>query len=155
LLTKKQREEKQMAEIRKQALIASGAQIEGLQQAGTSTSTLKKVVYGNRKKRGLAGKDTNLGSSRPRSPELEAASPRLPVQETYTAGQSSVNDYCDVSTDEKDTKTAAPGGIKDSWDDSTDEEAEKSSVTPAIGPETRGKPPTEGMFSVIDRSDVY
>jgi hypothetical protein len=86
LLTKKQKEEKQMAELRKQALLASGVQIEGLHHGpGSGPPAAKKVVYGNRKKKGTtATKDGSVASeSRPRSPDQtsEVPSPHhLPQQ---------------------------------------------------------------------------
>ncbi|EDR05004.1 uncharacterized protein LACBIDRAFT_252126, partial [Laccaria bicolor S238N-H82] len=119
LLTKKQKEEKQMAEIRKQALLASGVQIEGLQQqSGNGPPAPKKVVYGNRKKKGPGAKDASPApESRPRSPEL--ASPILPVAEEVkpNADEDLKSDW-EASSDEE-TKAAA--GVKDSWDASSDD----------------------------------
>ncbi|KAG6824060.1 hypothetical protein H0H93_002610, partial [Arthromyces matolae] len=104
LLTKKQKEEKQMAEIRRQALIASGVQIEGLQQQGTAGAP-KKVVYGNRKKKGPAAKDSTskeaspAPESRPRTPEPPKAEPTKPVEEE--------RDEWDVSSEDEEAKPAA------------------------------------------------
>ncbi|KAJ7179623.1 hypothetical protein C8R46DRAFT_1074294 [Mycena filopes] len=123
LLTKKQKEEKAMAEIRKQALLASGVQIEGLQQAsGSGAPAVKKVVYGNRKKKGpaTAAKDASPApESRPRTPE-----PAAPVAAPVVEPTAEVEDDWEVSSAEEDTvKTpGVPAGVKDSWDASSDEE---------------------------------
>ncbi|KAF8169499.1 hypothetical protein BJ912DRAFT_933806 [Pholiota molesta] len=146
LLTKKQKEERQMAEIRKQALLASGAQIEGLQQAsGTGPPAAKKVVYGNRKKKGPGGKDASPApESRPRSPESEPASPVVaptpapaPVQPTETkASTEAAKSDWEASSDEEEAKPATPpAGVKDDWDASSDEE--KAAPPPKIAPETK------------------
>jgi translation initiation factor 5B len=59
---KKQNEEKHLTEIKKQALLTSGAQIEGLQQSsGSGPPVVKKVVYGNLKKKGPVAQDVSLG----------------------------------------------------------------------------------------------
>jgi translation initiation factor 5B len=130
LLTKKQKEEKQMAELRRQALLASGVQIEGLHQgAGSGPPAAKKVVYGNRKKKGAtATKDGSLvPGSRPRSPEpsSEAPSPapsapiQLPVEEKTFNGDAK-SDW-EASTEEE-AKPEVPSSVKDSWDDSSEGE---------------------------------
>ncbi|KAF8629641.1 hypothetical protein AX15_003372 [Amanita polypyramis BW_CC] len=129
LLTEKQRKEKQMAEIRKQALLASGVQIEGLQQQGDGSSAPKKVVYGSRKRKGPNAKDSAKNSpaqSRPETPipdvtvalredekELEASS--------QPAAEAAKSDW-ENSSDEEGTTPQAPPGVKDSWDASSDEE---------------------------------
>ncbi|KAH9483008.1 Eukaryotic translation initiation factor 5B [Psilocybe cubensis] len=120
LLTKKQREEKQMAEIRKQALLASGVQIEGLQQAsGSVPAATKKVVYGNRKKKGPGAKDQSPTHSRPRSPEPMVARVSTPAaaKETNDAPKS---DW-EASSDEEPSPPVA-SNIKDSWDATSEEE---------------------------------
>ena len=68
---KKQNEEKHLTEIRKQALLTSGAQIEGLQQSsGSGPPVVKNVVYGNLKKKGSVAQDVSpTPESRPRSLE--------------------------------------------------------------------------------------
>jgi translation initiation factor 5B len=135
-----------MAEIRKQALLASGAQIEGLQQAsGTGPPAAKKVVYGNRKKKGPGGKDASPApESRPRSPESEPASPVVaptpapaPVQPTETkASTEAAKSDWEASSDEEEAKPATPpAGVKDDWDASSDEE--KAAPPPKAAPETK------------------
>ena len=119
-----------MAELRRQALLASGVQIEGLQQApGSGPSAGKKIGYGNRKKKGPITKEGSPApESRPRSPELssEAPSPatpapvELPAEEKAPDGDAK-SDW-EATTDEEEAKTLAPSGIKDSWDDSSDED---------------------------------
>jgi translation initiation factor 5B len=116
-----------MAEIRKQALLASGAQIEGL-QAGTGAPAAKKVVYGNRKKKGPSTKDVSPAPSRPRSPEPEpepVTTPTPPPEEPTAAAAIGAQDDWDTSTDDEAAKSVAPEGVKDSWDASSDEEGEK------------------------------
>lgn len=50
-----------LTEIRKQTLLASGVQIEGLQQpSGSGPPAVKKVVYRKRKKKGLVVEDVYL-----------------------------------------------------------------------------------------------
>lgn len=155
LLTKKQKEEKQMAEIRKQALLASGVQIEGLQQqSGNGPPAPKKVVYGNRKKKGPGAKDASPApESRPRSPEL--ASPILPVAEEVKpdADEDLKSDW-EASSDEE-TKAAA--GVKDSWDASSDDgEASPEPAKPnekldvkAPSTEDKPKPPSTKPTSKV------
>ncbi|KAF7354856.1 Tr-type G domain-containing protein [Mycena sanguinolenta] len=132
LLTKKQKEEKAMAEIRKQALLASGVQIEGLQQAsGSGAPAAKKVVYGNRKKKGPANaaKDASPApESRPRTPEPVAPAEPEPKPEP--------EDDWEASSAEEEA-TPAPvsvPGVKDSWDASSDEEDTPSPPPPASAP---------------------
>ncbi|KAJ7163844.1 hypothetical protein C8R43DRAFT_988941 [Mycena crocata] len=119
LLTKKQKEEKAMAEIRKQALLASGVQIEGLQQAsGSGAPAVKKVVYGNRKKKGptsTAKEASPAPESRPRTPE-----PVAPVAPPSVA-EPEEDDWEASSAEEEDPKVPPPG-VKDSWDASSDED---------------------------------
>ena len=126
LLTKKQKEAKHLAEIRKQALLASGVQIEGLQQpSGSGPPAVKKVVYGNRKKKGPVVKDVSpTPESRPRSPEAVASrSPSIvekPTEAIPTNGDAK-SDW-EASSDEGDAHGEA---VKNSWDAPSDEEEEK------------------------------
>jgi translation initiation factor 5B len=121
LLTKKQKEEKAMAEIRKQALLASGVQIEGLQQAsGSGAPAVKKVVYGNRKKKGPANAAKEASpapESRPRTPE-----PVAPVVEPVVEPKAEPEDDWEASSAEEETVKSPPAGVKDSWDASSDED---------------------------------
>ncbi|KAJ7477244.1 hypothetical protein B0H11DRAFT_2234711 [Mycena galericulata] len=133
LLTKKQKEEKALAERRKQALLASGVQIEGLQQAsGSGASAVKKVVYGNRKKKGPAGPAKEVSpapESRPRTPE-----PVAPVVEPVVEAKAEPEDDWEASSaEEEEVKTAVPG-VKDSWDASSDEEDAPPPPVPASTP---------------------
>jgi translation initiation factor 5B len=137
LLTKKQKEEKAMAEIRKQALLASGVQIEGLQQAsGSGAPAVKKVVYGNRKKKGPANvaKDASPApESRPRTPEPVAPTP-------VVEPKAEAEDDWEASSAEEET--APPAGVKDSWDASSDEE-EAAPPPPPAPVSTPAKPVTK------------
>ncbi|KAF5364381.1 hypothetical protein D9756_000896 [Leucocoprinus leucothites] len=156
LLTRKQKEEQRNAELRKQALLASGVQIEGLQQASGSGGP-KKVVYGNRKKKPVGQKDASPApESRPRTPE--STQPESTPQsgnekeaksdwdassddEKKTAEvQAEVKDSWDASSDEEAKRAASE--VKDSWDASSDEEDASPKPAPAVG---NGKPakPTE------------
>ncbi|KAJ3759492.1 hypothetical protein EV360DRAFT_82055 [Lentinula raphanica] len=146
LLTKKQKEERAAAEMRKQALLASGVQIEGLQQ---SSGAPKKVVYNNRKKKGPAGNGASPVPSRPRTPEspvvqeekLEPTPAPAPAEDLPTAKdaptEAPAKDDWDASTDEETQPTE--GGVKDSWDASSDEETEPKSK-PAAAPIVASKP---------------
>lgn len=136
LLTKKQKEDQRAAEIRRQALLASGVQIEGLQQPGALP---KRPIYSNRKKGGLAKGNSPAPDSVPQTPE-----PPLPKtlasedNADLETGQSSAeNDTDDVQDDweaSSEEETAPlPAEMKESWDDSSDDEdAEaKQKLTPA------------------------
>ncbi|KAG6853716.1 hypothetical protein C0991_002132 [Blastosporella zonata] len=129
LLTKKQKEDKHMAEIRKQALLASGVQIEGLQQPAGAGAP-KKVVYGNRKKKGPAPKDATskdaspVPESRPRTPEPPKVEAK-PVEEE--------KDEWDASSEDEEVKPveqAATPDTKDDWDASSEEEEEDVKAPP-------------------------
>lgn len=122
LLTKKQKEERAMAEIRKKALIASGVQIEGLQQQQTGGPP-KKVVYGNRKK----NVKKEVTESRPRTPEPEPE-PELPKEQAKedVNGKGAAKDDWDASSEEENEDTKKLEGVKDDWDASSEEETEKS-----------------------------
>ncbi|KAH7888137.1 hypothetical protein F5I97DRAFT_1942374 [Phlebopus sp. FC_14] len=129
LLTKKQKEEKAAAELRRQALLASGVQIEGLQQqtSGNGAPTGKKVVYGNRKKKAPTAKDSAPASpvpeSRPLTPETvpEPSSPSPAVEEPAVKANDVKDDWDASSEEETETRPAEPF-VKDSWDASSDEE---------------------------------
>lgn len=141
MLTKKQKEEKARAEKQKQALLASGVQIEGLQQTGANGAPPKKVVYGNRKKKapaGVAAKESSIASeSRPRTPEPELSTTPAPVPASPTeevAGD--VKDEWDASSEEEKPPAKSAENVKDEWDASSDEEvkaptpAKKATVPP-------------------------
>ena len=108
LLTKKQKEEQRAAELRKQALLASGVQIEGLQQ-GQGTHPPKKVVYDNRKKK--KGPTSAAGSSHPGTRDPS------PVRESATAAKPEPT----PATPEPPTSEPADDA-KDDWEASSEEE---------------------------------
>lgn len=119
-----------MAELRRQALLASGVQIEGLQHApGSGPPGGKKVVYSNqRKKKVPAAKDGSPApDSRPRTPEqtLEIPSPAPSVQVELSVekveDEEAKSDW-EATTEEEEDKLKIPIGVKGSWDDSSEEE---------------------------------
>lgn len=150
LLTKKQKEERHMAELRKQALLASGVQIEGLQQQGSGSAPPagKKVVYGNRKKKGPNAKEASpAGSpapeSRPRSPEPTPTPPPEPVKEEEKGDEDVKSDWDASSDEETESKPTAPAKeVKSDWDASSDEEAP---AAPALA-EAKPKPEQKGTY---------
>ncbi|KAG2038498.1 P-loop containing nucleoside triphosphate hydrolase protein [Suillus americanus] len=116
-MTKKQKEEKAAAELRRQALLASGVQIEGLQQqAGISA---KKAAFGNRKKKGPLAKEATASpapESRPETPDdiLETSAP---------------------SHIEPTAEEAKLDGVKDEWDASSGDESDESLDSEETQPE--------------------
>jgi len=111
-----------MAELRKQALLASGVQIEGLLQGpGSGPPAAKKVAYGNRKKKGTPTmKDGLLApESRPRSPDIssEATSPAPPAAAELSAEERVPNgdtksDWEASSDEDEGTQPEAPTTVK-------------------------------------------
>src|ERR1700735_870793 len=132
LLTKKQKEEKAAAELRKQALLKSGVQIEGLQASGSGPPAGKKVVYGNRKKKGPGGAGMSAEASpvpvsRPLSPEPtpeHTPAPTSPAKVEKLPANDDVKSDWDASSDDEAKATAGPN-IKDSWDASSEDEDKK------------------------------
>jgi translation initiation factor 5B len=122
LLTKKQKEEKAKAEAQKRALLASGVQIEGLQQAPMGGAPGKKVVYGNRKKKGPTAKEAVHGVDvQPTSPEPQLAAELAPESLEPAVTQDAQKD--EVGNDSE--------GVKDEWDASSDDEPkEEEKVEP-------------------------
>ncbi|KAH7102467.1 hypothetical protein BKA62DRAFT_637497 [Auriculariales sp. MPI-PUGE-AT-0066] len=105
LLTKKQKEERAAADIRRKALLGSGAIVEGLQSSPSGGAPSKKFSYGSRKRPGKGG-------------------PASAVAETAST----------VSSDHEDT-AAPPSepAREDAWDaGSDDEEAAKAAASPAV-----------------------
>lgn len=141
LFTKKQKEEQRMAELRKQALLASGVQIEGLQQQHAGGQAPKKVVYGNRKKKGPTSVTDSGPATRETSPVREvrptpskpATVPAAAPPAVEAEKSDDVKSDWDASSDEE--KPAAD--VKDSWDASSDEEA-AASKPPKAAPATNG-----------------
>ncbi|QRV72399.1 Elongation factor Tu GTP binding domain [Ceratobasidium sp. AG-Ba] len=135
LLTPKQKAEKQAAEIRRQALLASGVKIEGL-QSGEGPSAPKKVVYGNRKKKpGQNQKDTSTvaGSERAPSPPPVEPAPASPspagVKDDWDASSA---DEAPAPASVPEVKATTPG-VKDDWDATSEEE--ETPVKPVAKPE--------------------
>ncbi|KAG1753285.1 hypothetical protein EDB19DRAFT_1824032 [Suillus lakei] len=117
-MTKKQKEEKAAAELRRQALLASGVQIEGLQQqAGVSA---KKAVFNNRKKKGPIAKE----ASAPPAPESRPETPDVILE---TSAPSHVE-----SAAEEEAKL---DGVKDEWDASSGDESDESLDSEEMQPE--------------------
>lgn len=117
LLTKKQKEEQRTAELRKQALLASGVQIEGLQQQA-SGRTAKKVVYGSRKKKAPASSTGSGPATREPSPSRDAT----PPPEVKPSEEPAQDDW-EASSGEEPPKPTED--VKDSWDNSSEDEAPK------------------------------
>ncbi|KAI0276147.1 hypothetical protein BGY98DRAFT_987638 [Russula aff. rugulosa BPL654] len=131
LLTKKQKEDQRAAEIRKQALLASGAQIEGLQQPAAPS---KRPVYGNRKKGGPAKGGSPAPESVPQTPEPPHPNELTPEPiPTPEPEPTAVPDDWEAAEEEKASPTA---DVKESWDDSSEEDEEKPAplATPASKP---------------------
>lgn len=107
-MTKKQKEEKAAAELRRQALLASGVQIEGLQQqSGTS---VKKAAFSNKKKKGPLAKEPSASpapESRPETPDDILETPSPPHVEPTS-------------------EEAKLDGVKDDWDASSGDESDES-----------------------------
>ncbi|KAG1787654.1 uncharacterized protein HD556DRAFT_1246519, partial [Suillus plorans] len=116
-MTKKQKEEKAAAELRRQALLASGVQIEGLQQQAGIPS--KKVAFGNRKKKGPLAKEAT-GSPTPES------RPETPDNILETSAPSHV---------EPAIEEAKLDGVKDEWDASSGDESDESVDSEETQPE--------------------
>ena len=145
LLTKKQKEERALAEIRKKALLASGVQIEGLQQGGGDRG--KRPVYGNKKKKpGFGGKDDDKESVQASTPGIQ--SPALTVSDLPEAAPSPVtappdsvkSDWDAESEDEKPSQDPEPAkaDVKSDWDaTSSDEEGKKPKPAPAKAAPTK------------------
>ncbi|KAH6915473.1 hypothetical protein BKA70DRAFT_1420426 [Coprinopsis sp. MPI-PUGE-AT-0042] len=151
LLTKKQKEEQKMAELRKQALLASGVQVEGLQASGSAPPAAKKVVYGNRKKKGPATKEPSskdaspAPESRPRSPELPASPSPAPALKPEGEAKS---DW-DASSDDEPEVKAADSAVKDSWDASSDEEKPEPAPSPAPTKDGKGAPKAKATATKV------
>ncbi|EIW62251.1 translation initiation factor eIF5B [Trametes versicolor FP-101664 SS1] len=133
LLTKKQKEELRSAELRKQALLASGVQIEGLQQGGGEPRA-KKVVYDNRKKKkgpasAASGSHPGTRDPSPVREEKRAAPKPTPAvaapepEPTTPVDDDDVKDSWDASSDEEEKKDE---DVKDSWDASSGDETEEA-----------------------------
>lgn len=117
-MTKKQKEDQRLADLRKQALLASGVQVEGLQAPGGGSSG-KKVVYTNRKK----------DNKKPVVADSKNASPAPSLPATPVAASNALPDPEATRQEEKDewdesSEDEAPAAaeVKDEWDVSSEEE---------------------------------
>ena len=131
MLTPKQKQEQRMAELRKQALLASGVQIEGLQQQGQAP---KRPVYDNKKKKkGPASQQAGSGPStrepspvreeKPATPEpIPAPEPEKETEQEQEEKAEDVKSDWDASSDDEKPD------VKDSWDADSDEEEAKPSA---------------------------
>jgi translation initiation factor 5B len=134
LLTKKQKEEKAAAEIRRKALLESGVKIEGLQQQQNAQNdgpaVPKKVMYGNRKKKGPAALSKDEPGQKAEE-ETEAATPQTSeVVELPDAEVGSPKEDVEASEYEVDMANGKASAIKDSWDASSDEESAPENAKP-------------------------
>ncbi|KAI0253045.1 hypothetical protein BJV78DRAFT_1281146 [Lactifluus subvellereus] len=136
-LTKKQKEEQRAAEIRRQALLSSGVQIEGLQQPGAPS---KRPVYGSRKKGGSTKGGSPAPDSVPQTPEpprpKELAPEPIPKPEPEpTPVEKVAEDVPDDWEAPSEEEKAPPAAeVKDAWDDSSEEEGPPPLTTPAPKP---------------------
>lgn len=129
-MTKKQKEERAAAEARKQALLASGVQIEALQDRG-APSAGKKVTYTDRKrgpKKGpaaeAASKEASPAPESPRIPEPALPpEPAAPVAKAVEPEPAEEKDEWDADSAEEGPAKAE--GVKDDWEASSEEEAAK------------------------------
>ncbi|TDL29015.1 hypothetical protein BD410DRAFT_810858 [Rickenella mellea] len=134
LLTKKQKEERAAAEIRKQALLASGVQIEGLQQQGNGGAPQRKVVYSSRKKKAPGGAPKDASKEASPAPEEKPQTPppqRVEQAEVKATPTNEEVDEWDADSDQGETKDApSADSPKDEWDASSDEDGQPQ-ATPA------------------------
>lgn len=109
-------------------MLASGVQIEGLQQQ--APSSVKKPVYGNRKKKGPVAKDASPApESRPQTP----ASAPPPAQVEAPAVE---KDDWEASSEDEATPAPATAAtkeedVKSDWDASSDDESAAAPPPPA------------------------
>jgi translation initiation factor 5B len=151
LLTKKQKEEQRAAEIRKQALLASGAQIEGLHK---STAPSRRPVYGGRKKGGPAKGGSPAPDSVPQTPEppppkeLASDEPIPKDEPEHTPVDKAAQDVSDDWDASSEDEKAPPAEVKESWDQSSEEDEEgQSATTPASKPTTASKAATKAAIA--------
>jgi len=119
-------------------LLASGAQIEGLQQPAAPS---KRPVYGNRKKAGPSKGGSSAPESVPQTPEApppkELTPEPIPTPEPEpTAVGNVAEDVPDDWEASSEEKTPPAADVKESWDDSSDEDEKKPALvaTPASKP---------------------
>lgn len=119
LLSKKQKEEKATAEVRRKALLESGiVKVEGLRQRSNSQAngTPKKITHGSRKRIDRVAKETEVADT-----EDAAESVATPGPDESVAA-SAPNDDREASDEEE--KAEVEGASEDGWEVSTDEETE-------------------------------
>ncbi|KAI9511278.1 hypothetical protein F5148DRAFT_1172355 [Russula earlei] len=149
LLTKKQKEEQRAAEIRKQALLASGAQIEGLQQP---TAPSRRPVYSNRKKGGHAKGGSPAPDSVPQTPDplppkelaLEPVPNHEPEPTPVVKSAQDVPDDWAASSEEENTPVAE---VKDAWDESS--EADEEDPAPVTAPASKLKSTPKSVTKIV------
>ena len=157
LLTKKQKEEQRAAEIRKQALLASGAQIEGLQQPAAPS---KRPVYSNRKKAGPVKGGSPAPESVPQTPEPPppkelTPEPALTPEPEPTVVGKAAQDVPDDWEAPEEEKAPPAADVKESWDDSSEEDERKlaplaSKPSPSLTPRATTKiAPTRGFSLTV------
>jgi translation initiation factor 5B len=102
LLTKKQKEERAAADVRRKALVESGVVIEGLQApAGAAPSSAKKFSYGARKKKPGPAKEASIdGASVVPSDREETPAPAVLEKE----------DAWDASSGDEAAAVKSPAG---------------------------------------------
>lgn len=147
-LTKKQKEEKAAAELRKKALLESGVvKIEGLQQQqnGQASGASKKMVYGSRKRKGPIAKEDLVTKEVEKADTDEVAESVAPEPDESVAASAPKEDW-EASDDEKSEEEKVEikkPPVKDSWDASSDEEEAVTSPTspaPPKGAKPQPKP---------------
>ncbi|WWC61356.1 translation initiation factor aIF-2 [Kwoniella dejecticola CBS 10117] len=137
-LTPAQKREKAAAEARKQAMLASGMVVAGLQDGGAAPEAKKKVVYGNRKKQQQQKpKETATPPPEPASPA--PASTEKKAEPTPAPAKEESEDEWDKSEDEVEKVVAEVEKLKveeseDDWDKSSDEETPAPAPVPAAKP---------------------
>lgn len=115
-MTKKQKEERAAAELRRQALLASGIQIEGLQKQQQQTGiSAKKAAFSNKKKKGPVAKESSVSPA----PESRPETPDIVLEPSVPSPVESAAEEGDKLEAVKDQWDASSG---DDWDESSEEE---------------------------------
>jgi translation initiation factor 5B len=141
LLTPKQKQERAAAEARKKALLESGVIIEGLNQAGSSTSAPKKVNYGKRQKKAPAPKVAVEAVTEPVFEKQEVETVVKENEEELASDWDKIDDNEIIPAKEEAeipqqvepseaTKATEGDDVKSDWDASSDEEEEKLAKKP-------------------------
>ena len=149
-----------MAELRKQALLASGVKVEGL-EAGSSAPS-KKISYGNRKrdnKKGAgAAPSSKDASPAPESPQVseralepETASPVVEAKAPEPAAKDEQKDDWEASSEDEPVKAA---DVKDDWDASSEDEAAKKPLAAAPAPTKPSGKGTPKVYSIKAHSQI-